>query len=71
MSLNPSRSNEIGNEIGAQLRAIYDKVLREPLPEGFSELLNSLETGMTLPLVRPKKNRTASPQSKERMRRVG
>ena len=34
---------EIGNKIGKQLREIYDFVLREPLPDQFSELLNELE----------------------------
>ena len=39
----PALSAEIGNKIGKQLREIYDFVLREPLPDQFSELLNELE----------------------------
>ena len=66
MSSNPSRPNEINDEIGEQLRAIYDKVLKEPLPERFSELLNSLETRAILPLAHPKKPKAASAKSKER-----
>jgi len=66
-----SDPNTVREAIGGQLRAMYDKVLREPLPKRFSELLNSLETGTILPMPRPQKNGTASPHSEERKRRVG
>jgi hypothetical protein len=71
MSSNPSRPNEIGDEITKQLRAMYDKVLSEPVPERFSELLNLLETSTILPLPSSRMLRNAAPRSKERNRRVG
>ncbi len=39
----PALSPEVCNKIGKQLREIYDSVLREPLPDQFSELLSGLE----------------------------
>ena len=66
-----SRPSRVGDAIGGQLRDLYDKVLREPLPKRFSELLNSLETGTILPLPRPQKNATASSHSEERKRHAG
>lgn len=36
--------NEIGEQIGAQLRTLYDDVLNQPVPDRFLELLNKLET---------------------------
>jgi hypothetical protein len=39
------RRNEIADEIGDGLRAIYDGVLRERLPDRFSELLDQLDRG--------------------------
>jgi hypothetical protein len=42
------RRNEIADEIGDGLRAIYDGVLRERLPDRFSELLDQLDRGGNL-----------------------
>ena len=39
------RRNEIADEIGDGLRAIYDGVLHERLPDRFSELLDQLDRG--------------------------
>jgi len=39
------RRNEIADEIGDGLRAIYDGVLRERLPDRFSKLLDQLDRG--------------------------
>lgn len=39
----PALSPRICNKIGQQLREIYDSVLREPLPDQFSQLLNRLD----------------------------
>ncbi|PWB83384.1 MAG: hypothetical protein C3F11_06890 [Methylocystaceae bacterium] len=36
--------NDIGEQIGAQLRSLYDDVLKQPIPDRFLELLNKLET---------------------------
>ena len=45
MSSKSSRRNEIADEIGDGLRASYDGVLRERLPDRFSELLDQLDRG--------------------------
>ena len=37
------RRNEIGERIGLELRALYDEVLCEPLPDRFCELLGRLD----------------------------
>lgn len=39
----PALSAGVGDKIGKQLREVYDSVVREPLPDRFSELLNGLE----------------------------
>ncbi len=39
----PALSPKICSKIGQQLQEIYDSVLREPLPDQFSELLNRAE----------------------------
>ncbi len=49
-----SRS-EIADQIGLQLRSLYDDVLAQPVPGRFLDLLNELE------------NRSGSWRSKERM----
>lgn len=36
--------NKMGEQIGAQLRTLYNDVLEQPVPERFLELLNKLET---------------------------
>jgi hypothetical protein len=36
--------NKIGEEIGDQLRVLYNDVLEQPVPERFLELLNTLES---------------------------
>jgi hypothetical protein len=51
------RQNEINVRIGAQLRVIYDDVLREPIPESFSKLLERLEAGAAAPLRLAQKHR--------------
>lgn len=33
------------NEIGRQLKALYDEVVNEPVPERFVELLQRLDSG--------------------------
>jgi Anti-sigma factor NepR len=50
MSSTEAREDEIATEIGAQLRFMYDNVLREPLPNKFSELMERLEAGTIVPL---------------------
>ena len=50
LASHPKRADEIGE----QIRVMYEKVLREPVPERFSELLKALEAGTTLPIARPK-----------------
>jgi hypothetical protein len=41
--------NEIGGQIGAQLRSLYDDVLNQPVPDRFLELLKRLETDTISP----------------------
>lgn len=41
--------NQIGEQIGAQLRNLYDDVLNQPVPDRFLELLNKLETDTISP----------------------
>jgi len=38
-------SNDIGEHIGRELRALYADVVSQPLPDRFLDLLNGLETG--------------------------
>ena len=45
---------ERADEIGEQIRVMYEKVLREPVPERFSELVKALEAGTTLSIARSK-----------------
>lgn len=40
---------DIGAQIGAQLRNLYDDVLAQPVPDRFLELLNRLETNTISP----------------------
>lgn len=44
-----SEPNKIGEQIGAQLRSLYDDVLNQPVPDRFLELLNKLETDTISP----------------------
>jgi len=69
MTLRPSRANSVVDEIGAQLRAMYEQVLHEPLPDRFSDLLNTLETDLNVARLRMIGDTPR--QSKERKRRVG
>lgn len=39
------RSNEMGEQIGRELRGLYDDVVAQPVPDRFLDLLNRLETG--------------------------
>lgn len=50
---NARRPDEIGDEIGKQLRVMYDNVLGQPVPERFLELLNRLEKDTISPLASP------------------
>ena len=51
-SRRPSRSprskaeapNDVGEQIGEQLRGLYDDILNQPIPDRFLELLNQLES---------------------------
>lgn len=36
--------NKMGEQIGAQLRTLYNDMLEQPVPERFLELLNKLES---------------------------
>ena len=42
MRSKPSPPNPIGEEIGKELRAIYDVVLNEPIPDRFRALIDRL-----------------------------
>jgi hypothetical protein len=37
-------SNDIGEQIGRELRGMFDEVLAQPVPDRFLDLLNRLET---------------------------
>ena len=50
MSSTETRKDKIAAEIGAQLRAMSNNVLCEPLPNKFSELLARLEAGTIVAL---------------------
>jgi hypothetical protein len=49
-----SRSNKIGEQIGEQLRCLYNDVLTQPIPDRFVELLNKLEESTISPSAEPK-----------------
>ncbi|HEY8064059.1 MAG TPA: NepR family anti-sigma factor [Methylosinus sp.] len=36
--------NDLGEQIGEQLRGLYDDILSQPVPDRFLELLNQLES---------------------------
>lgn len=36
--------NDVGEQIGEQLRGLYDDILNQPIPDRFLELLNRLES---------------------------
>ncbi len=40
-------SNDIGEQIGRELRGLYADVVSQPVPDRFLDLLNRLETGAT------------------------
>lgn len=42
-------SSKLGEQIGAQLRSLYDDVLNQPVPDRFLELLNKLESDTISP----------------------
>jgi hypothetical protein len=62
MSSTEAREDKVAADIGAQLRLMYDNVLREPLPSKFSELMERLEAGtiVPLPVVKRSTERAAS-----------
>ncbi|MBG0809587.1 hypothetical protein IY145_09370 [Methylosinus sp. H3A] len=37
-------ANDVGEQIGEQLRGLYDDILNQPIPDRFLELLNRLES---------------------------
>nr|BAN84084.1 anti-sigma factor [Methylosinus sp. B4S] len=39
-----AETSDLGEQIGEQLRGIYDDVLNQPIPDRFLELLNQLES---------------------------
>ena len=39
----PALSMDLQTHIGSRLRALYDEVVSEPIPDRFMELLNQLE----------------------------
>ena len=41
----PSLDRAIQSRIGDQLRAMYDNLMEQPIPDRFSELLGQLEKG--------------------------
>jgi hypothetical protein len=47
-----SRSNDIGEQIGKELRELYDDMLSQPVPDRFVELLNELEKGSISPVAK-------------------
>ena len=40
---NKRRKPSVQDHIGQELRAMYDEVLRQPIPDRFLELLNALD----------------------------
>lgn len=38
------KRNDVGEQIGEQLRSLYEDVLNQPVPDRFLELLNRLES---------------------------
>lgn len=38
------KSNDIGDQIGRELRGMFDEIVAQPVPDRFLELLNRLET---------------------------
>jgi hypothetical protein len=49
-----SLDGDVEAHIGGRLRAMYDSVLREPVPDRFMDLLRQLDTKMATPADAPK-----------------
>jgi hypothetical protein len=43
-ALPPKLDRQVQARIGEQLRSMYDDLLRQPVPDRFSELLNKLDS---------------------------
>ncbi len=48
-----SLDGDVEAHIGGRLRAMYDSVLREPVPDRFLDLLRQLDTKMSAPSDEP------------------
>jgi hypothetical protein len=46
------RPNDLGEQIGKELRELYDDMLSQPVPDRFVELLNELEKGSISPVAK-------------------
>jgi len=58
---NISLDGDVEAHIGGRLRAMYDSVLREPVPDRFMDLLRQLDTKMSAPA-----ESTDAPKRKDR-----
>jgi len=63
MRSKPSPQHQIGEQIGKELRAIYDVVLQEPIPDRFRALLDRLGEELATPPAAGPASRLASPQA--------
>jgi Anti-sigma factor NepR len=50
MNNKPSRS-KVAEEIDANLRRVYEEVLKDEVPDRFSDLLNRLKSGESAPEI--------------------
>jgi len=72
MRSKPSTQHKIGEQIGKELRAIYDVVLHEPIPDRFRVLVDRL--GEELASAAPasgQASRLSPPQGAGRLSRAG
>lgn len=60
---NISLDGDVEAHIGGRLRAMYDSVLREPVPDRFLDLLRQLDTKMTAQSEQPA---AAKPKGEDR-----
>ena len=59
---------DVETHIGSRLRAMYDSVLREPVPDRFLDLLHQLDSKMSAQSDRAKQDGAAPPAEKPNTR---
>ena len=70
MRLKPSTQHKISEQIGKELREIYDGVLHEPIPDRFRALVDRLGEEMASPTHASRPSVRSLPRGVTRLERV-